>query len=175
MSGTENALADDGVRVQEQHGVAAAVVQPLVDGRREPAVRLVHQHPDGLVALGDRFRSVGAFVQDDDELVGKTNRFETGLELFFFIVGDDERREAGNGHLYQFRRFGEPVNAMLAGNVFKVLVHAGEQVSEGQALVVIEAMKMETQISAPHTGTVAEVHVQEGDTVAVGDTLITIA
>ncbi len=70
---------------------------------------------------------------------------------------------------------GEAVTAMLAGNVFKVLVHAGEQVSEGQPLVVIEAMKMETQISAPFAGKVAEVCVSEGDTVAVGDTLVSLA
>ena len=63
---------------------------------------------------------------------------------------------------------------MLAGNVFKVLVRPGEAVTEGQALVVVEAMKMETEISAPFAGTVVAVDVREGDTVAVGDTLITI-
>ena len=69
---------------------------------------------------------------------------------------------------------GEPVPAMLAGNVFKVLVEPGDSVNEGDALVVIEAMKMETQISAPHNGTIGEVLVAVGDSVAVGDTLVTI-
>ena len=64
---------------------------------------------------------------------------------------------------------------MLAGNVFKVLVAPGDAVTEGQALVVIEAMKMETQISAPKAGTVGEVMVAVGDSVAVGDTLVTLA
>ena len=70
---------------------------------------------------------------------------------------------------------GDPVPAMLAGNVFKVLVAPGDTVAEGQALVVIEAMKMETQISAPKAGTVGEVMVAVGDSVAVGDTLVTLA
>ena len=69
---------------------------------------------------------------------------------------------------------GTPVPAMLAGNVFKVLVAPGDAVSEGDALVVIEAMKMETQISAPQSGTIGDVLVAVGDSVAVGDTLVTI-
>ena len=70
---------------------------------------------------------------------------------------------------------GEPVAAMLAGNIFKVLVEKGDRVSKGQPLVVIEAMKMETQISAPHKGVIADVRVAEGDTVAVGDTLLSLS
>ncbi len=69
---------------------------------------------------------------------------------------------------------GEPVAAMLAGNVFKVLVAKGDEVAAGQALVVIEAMKMETEISAPRSGKVADVRVAVGDTVKVGDTLLTL-
>ncbi|MCW8126538.1 sodium-extruding oxaloacetate decarboxylase subunit alpha [Microbulbifer halophilus] len=70
---------------------------------------------------------------------------------------------------------GEPVKAPLAGNIFKVLVKPGEQVTEGQTIVVLEAMKMETSVSAPHAGSVTEVSVKEGDSVAVGDVLLSIA
>ncbi|MEM7500930.1 MAG: sodium-extruding oxaloacetate decarboxylase subunit alpha [Pseudomonadota bacterium] len=70
---------------------------------------------------------------------------------------------------------GDEVPAMLAGNVFKVLVATGDTVAEGQALIVIEAMKMETQISAPKAGTVTDVLVAEGDTVGVGDPLLRLA
>lgn len=69
---------------------------------------------------------------------------------------------------------GDAVAAVLAGNVFKVLVSAGEQVAEGQALLVLEAMKMETQVSAPRAGNVTQVCVSEGDAVAVGDNLMYI-
>ena len=67
------------------------------------------------------------------------------------------------------------VTAALAGNIFKVLVTPGDVVSEGQTILVLEAMKMETDISAPSAGTVSEVFVAEGDAVAVGDALVAIA
>ncbi|MDZ7826719.1 MAG: sodium-extruding oxaloacetate decarboxylase subunit alpha [Gammaproteobacteria bacterium] len=70
---------------------------------------------------------------------------------------------------------GEPVTAGLAGTIFKVLVAPGQQVAEGDVLMILEAMKMETEISAPRAGTVGEVAVKEGDSVAVGETLLTLA
>ena len=70
---------------------------------------------------------------------------------------------------------GEPVSAPLAGNIFKVLVKPGDQVTEGQSIVVLEAMKMETAVSAPRSGSVTSVTVKEGDSVAVGDPLLSIA
>ncbi|TQV66695.1 oxaloacetate decarboxylase subunit alpha [Exilibacterium tricleocarpae] len=70
---------------------------------------------------------------------------------------------------------GEPVPAPLAGNIFKVLVASGQQVSEGDTVLVLEAMKMETAVSAPRDGVVGTVNVKEGDAVAVGDVLLTIA
>jgi oxaloacetate decarboxylase alpha subunit len=69
---------------------------------------------------------------------------------------------------------GESVKAALAGNVFKVLVQPGDQVSVGQTIMVVEAMKMETDVSAPREGTVSAVHVSAGDVVAVGDALVTL-
>ncbi|WP_444919509.1 sodium-extruding oxaloacetate decarboxylase subunit alpha [Microbulbifer sp. CnH-101-G] len=70
---------------------------------------------------------------------------------------------------------GEPVNAPLAGNIFKVMVKPGDKVTEGQAIIVLEAMKMETVVSAPRGGSVASVAIKEGDSVAVGDALLSIA
>ncbi len=69
---------------------------------------------------------------------------------------------------------GEAVNAVLAGNVFKVHVAPGAAVEKDDPLLVVEAMKMETVISAPRSGTVTDVFVSEGDAVAVGDALIAI-
>ena len=70
---------------------------------------------------------------------------------------------------------GEPVAAPLAGNVVKVLVKPGQTVSEGESILVLEAMKMETSVSAPSDGTIVEVKVQAGDSCAVGDVLVTLA
>jgi oxaloacetate decarboxylase alpha subunit len=70
---------------------------------------------------------------------------------------------------------GEPVAAPLAGNVVKVLVKPGQRVSEGESIVVLEAMKMETSVSAPSDGTIVEVKIQAGDSCTVGDVLVTLA
>jgi oxaloacetate decarboxylase alpha subunit len=70
---------------------------------------------------------------------------------------------------------GEPVTAPLAGNIFKVPVSEGEHITQGDIIVVLEAMKMETEVRAQKTGTVTSVSVKEGDTVSVGDELISIA
>ncbi len=69
---------------------------------------------------------------------------------------------------------GEPVNAALAGNIFKVHVSPGAVVAEGEPLLIVEAMKMETVVPAPRAGTVTDVYVAEGDKVAVGDALVAI-
>ncbi|RDL42649.1 oxaloacetate decarboxylase subunit alpha [Marinomonas piezotolerans] len=67
---------------------------------------------------------------------------------------------------------GENVPAPLAGNIFKVLVSPGQQVDEGETVMIMEAMKMETEISAPKAGTVGAIHVKEGDAVQVGQALL---
>ncbi|NRP37250.1 MULTISPECIES: sodium-extruding oxaloacetate decarboxylase subunit alpha [unclassified Marinobacterium] len=70
---------------------------------------------------------------------------------------------------------GEPVPAPLAGNIWKVQVSAGQAVQEGDVLVILEAMKMETEVRAARAGTVTSVDVKEGDAVQVGDSLVTLA
>ncbi|MBH0058516.1 sodium-extruding oxaloacetate decarboxylase subunit alpha [Pseudoalteromonas sp. SWXJZ94C] len=70
---------------------------------------------------------------------------------------------------------GETLNAPLAGNIFKIKVKAGQVVNEGDVVIIMEAMKMETEIRAMHTGTVAEVLVGEGDAVSTGDAMIALA
>ncbi|MEX1199514.1 MAG: sodium-extruding oxaloacetate decarboxylase subunit alpha [Methylophaga sp.] len=70
---------------------------------------------------------------------------------------------------------GEPVKAPLSGNIWKVMVSAGQKVEEGDVLLILEAMKMETQIVAEKAGTVAGVFVKPGDTTKVGNVLVTIA
>ena len=69
---------------------------------------------------------------------------------------------------------GEPQVAPLSGNIFKVLVSVGDAVEEGDVVMILEAMKMETEVRTQRAGTVASVDVKVGDAVAVGDTLLTI-
>jgi len=60
----------------------------------------------------------------------------------------------------------------LAGNIFKILVNQGDQISEGDVVIVMEAMKMETEIRSNHSGTVSSVNVKVGDNVKVGELLL---
>jgi len=66
------------------------------------------------------------------------------------------------------------VPAPLAGNIFKVNVTPGQVVKSGDVIMILEAMKMETEVRSPESGTVQSVFVKEGDAVQVGDLLLTI-
>ncbi|WP_334057554.1 sodium-extruding oxaloacetate decarboxylase subunit alpha [Alteromonas sp. S005] len=66
----------------------------------------------------------------------------------------------------------QSIDAPLAGNVFKVLVRTGDNVSEGDVVMILEAMKMETEIRSAFTGTVTDITVGEGDAVTSGQSLI---
>jgi acetyl-CoA/propionyl-CoA carboxylase, biotin carboxylase, biotin carboxyl carrier protein len=67
------------------------------------------------------------------------------------------------------------VTVPMQGTIVKILVAIGDSVEVGQAVVVLEAMKMENQITAEKAGTVKEIKVATGDTVGGGDTVVVIA
>ena len=69
----------------------------------------------------------------------------------------------------------EDIPAPLAGNIWKVLVSPNQQVNEGDTLVILEAMKMETEVKAARAGTVIAVNVSEGDQVSAGQAIISLA
>jgi oxaloacetate decarboxylase alpha subunit len=69
----------------------------------------------------------------------------------------------------------EDIPAPLAGNIWKVLVSPNQQVNEGDTLVILEAMKMETEVKAARAGTVMSVNVSEGDQVSAGQAIISLA
>ena len=69
----------------------------------------------------------------------------------------------------------EAVPAPLAGNIFKVIVQPGAEVAEGDVLLILEAMKMETEVRAARGGIVQELNVKEGDAVTVGAPLLSLA
>ena len=69
----------------------------------------------------------------------------------------------------------EDIPAPLAGNIWKVLVSPNQQINEGDTLVILEAMKMETEVKAARSGTVVAVNVSEGDQVSAGQAIISLA
>ena len=70
---------------------------------------------------------------------------------------------------------GEVVKAPMPGNILKINVAPGQKVEEGDVLIVLEAMKMENEIVATKSGTVAQVAVSKGAVVETGAPLIVIA
>ena len=68
----------------------------------------------------------------------------------------------------------ETLNAPLAGNIFKVLVNPGDRVAANDVVIIMEAMKMETEIRAVTAGEITALHTKEGDSVAVGDALLSL-
>ena len=70
---------------------------------------------------------------------------------------------------------GEKVPSPLPGVIIEISVKEGQQVKQGQKLVILEAMKMENEIPAPKDGTVTEILVHKGDTLQEGDPIVTSA
>ena len=69
---------------------------------------------------------------------------------------------------------GTPMPAPLAGTIFKIKASVGQQISAGDVVMIMEAMKMETEVRAPKAGVIASIEVKEGDAVQVGNTLLTL-
>jgi biotin carboxyl carrier protein len=82
------------------------------------------------------------------------------------LAQPDEGAHAGSGP--------ERVSAPMPGKIIRVLVHTRETVRARQPLIVVEAMKMENELRAGRGGTVAEIHVQEGQSVEAGALLVVI-
>ncbi len=67
---------------------------------------------------------------------------------------------------------GEPLGAPLAGTIVAVKVAAGDAVDEGDVVIILEAMKMETEVRTQKACTIGDIHVKKGDSVSVGDPLV---
>jgi biotin carboxyl carrier protein len=74
--------------------------------------------------------------------------------------------EAGGGRVQ--------IKASMPGKVVRVMVEAGALVETGDALVVVEAMKMQNELKSPKSGTVIEVRAETGATVNAGDVLVIV-
>ncbi len=69
---------------------------------------------------------------------------------------------------------GMTVDSPMAGHIIKINVEVGDQIAEGDVVLIMEAMKMETEVRSKTAGTVSAISVKEGDNVAVGDPLVVL-
>ena len=66
------------------------------------------------------------------------------------------------------------IEAHITGNVWKIEVAVGDQVDEGDTVVILESMKMEIPVEAEDAGTVKEIRCEEGQSVSEGDVLVVL-
>jgi oxaloacetate decarboxylase alpha subunit len=66
------------------------------------------------------------------------------------------------------------INAQLGGNIFKVLCRVGDVIAIDQTVLILEAMKMETEVKSPFAGTITSIDIKEGDAVTPGQLLLTV-
>jgi biotin carboxyl carrier protein len=107
-------------------------------------------------------------VRDEEEIVVTSRHGSTRLSVI------DSARRATRGGSKREHRGPAQIKAQMPGRIVNVLVKAGDDVKEGQGLVIVEAMKMENEVKSPKAGKVAEVKVVAGQTVEKGALMIVI-
>ena len=161
----------------------------IVDGR-EQVVEVLPRENGYLVVVGDRALDIDAFQLQGValSLIVGSGSYRCDIEQgrdgkVSVLVGEsvypleilDERklrlrRAAGKFTLEGPQR----VDAPMPGKVTRVLVKVGDEVQEGQGLVVVEAMKMENELKSPKAGKVSELHAVEGSAVESGAKLVVV-
>ena len=164
-------------------GVSGGVLECSVDGRPVSVdVRLLEAGVMSLLIADPKARSTEARSTEarSTEVEGRQYRcvFDgDGVVIdgrrYGFEVKDPRslqgRRGAGAG-----TEGPRPVKAPMPGRVVRLLVEVGEEVAEGQGVVVIEAMKMQNELKSPKAGRVIRVGAAVGDTVGSGDVLVVV-
>ena len=136
------------------------VLDCTVDGRPLTAdVRLLQPGVMSLLIAGRQYRC----ILDGDAILIAGQRFPFEL--------DDPRSLQGRRAANAGAEGPRSIKAPMPGRVVRVLAAVGEEVTEGQAIVVIEAMKMQNELKSPKAGRVVRIAVGVEETVASGDIL----
>ena len=143
----------------------------VVIGERELDLDAVHLQGFALSLIA----GTGSYRCDIDPGKNGQIRVLVGETVYPLEILDERRlrmRRAGG----KFTLEGpQRIDAPMPGKVTRVLVKAGDQVEEGQGLVVVEAMKMENELKSPKAGKVTELHAVEGAAVESGAKLAVVA
>jgi biotin carboxyl carrier protein len=150
-------------RVELPSGLRAGALKCSVDGRvLQVDVRVLEPGVMSLVVEGRQYRC----ILDDDGVVIDGRRYGFAVEDPRSLQG---RRGSAGG-----TQGPRPVKAPMPGRVVRLLVKVGDEVAEGQGVVVIEAMKMQNELKTAKPGRVVKVGVSVGDTVGAGDVLVVV-
>ncbi|GGK59633.1 acetyl/propionyl/methylcrotonyl-CoA carboxylase subunit alpha [Amphritea balenae] len=169
--------------IQNSWRVNSEYARPLklIHNETEYDLSILEQNGQYQVQVGDASYQVAAQLNDDKlNVIVNGHRlsmhlYNDGDALTLFHEGEqftcEQHREnfGGDDHAGD-----NSLTAPMNGAVVAVLVEAGQEVKEGQTLVIMEAMKMEHSLKAPHDGTVSEIYFAEGDLVEDGAELISL-
>ncbi len=155
-------------RVELPTGAVTGVMECFVGGRALSVdVRMLEPGVMSLLVIDpDRQGRQYRCVLDGDGVVIGGRRY--GFEV------DDPRSLQGRRGAGAGTEGPRPVKAPMPGRVVRLLVKVGEDVEEGQGVVVIEAMKMQNELKSPKAGRVVRVGAAVGDTVGSGDVLVVV-
>lgn len=157
--------------------------EPVVVGLRESGEGIYEVTIDGKTVHVDAVKSgptVYSMIEDGKQFEALVD--EKGAHGFDVLLGGrifhleaiDERTKLLAGSAHAVASGPQLVEAEMPGKVAQISAAVGDTVSEGQGVLVIEAMKMENEIPAPIEGTIREISVSEGDTVEAGTALFTV-
>jgi len=175
MDAARKKLTAEGIETTDENifivAACGAKGMDFLKGDAEVGVRKIDKQADAPVADGPaeyrltvNGQSVTVAVDGNQAMVnGKT-----------YTVDLQEQGAASAGGAVVNTANAVAVRAQMPGKVIRVLKAVGDPVAQGEAVVVLEAMKMEVQITAPQAGTIAELPVSVGDQVANGQTLAMI-
>ncbi len=124
------------------------------------------------VTLGETTYRFNLLGQSDGHMVlqGKEGRYQVrhGLKTMSYGTRDIVLSPAQTGRKKSAGADHGGLISPMPGKIFKVLVSVGDEVKKGQSLLILEAMKMEHAIKAPHDGSVKSIHFKEGEQVDGG-------
>lgn len=160
-------------------GAVLAQRQILVDG--QPAEASVRHQGRGRYLLDEGGRATRVVLGPEGRGEGGGRVREVLVHGFRFLVETEPERvaalreRAGQGRGSSGHSGPLQVKAIIPGKVVSVSVEAGDTVTAGQQLLVVEAMKMQNELRAPRDGTIERVAVAVGGKIEIGDLLVVIS
>ncbi len=118
-----------------------------------------------------RFLSMGEPLADGTRVV----YFELNGQSRQVVIKDENIKSSVVTKIKADSKNANHIGATMPGTVIKVVVEKGDQVKQGDHLIITEAMKMETTVQAPFSGTVQNIYVKDGEAISTGDLLIEIS
>ena len=167
---TKALLEKEGIETSEENIFIAAACKEkgvaFLKGQAKVNVRKISQMPKAISADENKFT---VSVNGNKYHIEVQPGFDKSVNIK--SVSKVEQKDEPQSTSSTANENADSIKASISGNVFKVLIAEGDSVKAGQVVFVLEAMKMEIEVSAPKDGTIAQICIQTADTVSEGQNL----